>query len=177
VEVFAAAPIPGTADAPGGSRTRAAQYRPPPARGQAPRKWPTGARYPPPVPTPADLRFPAALRVKRGEDFDRAYALRRRKDCGGIIVYAARNGLPVTRLGLSVSRKVGGAVVRNRVKRLLREAFRAVAAGLPTGLDLVVVARPHSEWDAARYRTALEDAARTLHAQLPPAAPPTAPGA
>jgi len=112
-------------------------------------------------------RFPAALRVKRGEDFDRAYAARRRRDLGGIIVYGAANGLGVARLGLSVSRKVGGAVRRNRVKRLLREAFRAVQRELPAGIDLVVVARPHEEWDGMRYRTALLQAARELAASMP----------
>jgi ribonuclease P protein component len=110
------------------------------------------------VPPSGNQRFPAVLHVKRGEDFDRAYAQRRRQDCGGIIVYAARNGLPITRIGLSVSRKVGNAVAR--------EAFRAVQHELPTGLDLVVVARRHSEWDAERYRAALEQSARALHALI-----------
>jgi ribonuclease P protein component len=79
-----------------------------------------------------------------------------------VIVYGAPNGLPVTRLGLSVSRKVGGAVQRNRVKRLLREAFRAVQHDLPAGLDLVVVARPHREWEPERYRAAIAESAAHL---------------
>ena len=81
------------------------------------------------MPEPRPAPFPAALRVKRPEDFDRAYRLRRRQDLGAL--HAAPNGLPACRLGLSVSRKVEGAVQRNRLKRMLREAFRGVAAELP----------------------------------------------
>ena len=53
------------------------------------------------------------------------------------------------------------------LRRLLREAFRAVQQELPRGLDLVVVARPHEEWDGARYRAGLVQAARDL-APAPP---------
>jgi ribonuclease P protein component len=54
------------------------------------------------------------------------------------------------RLGLSVSRKVGGAVDRNKVKRLLREAFTTESIGLPEGTDAVVVARPDARALAQR---------------------------
>ena len=59
-----------------------------------------------------------------------------------LIVYACENGLPHPRLGCSVSRKAGGAVVRNRYKRLYREAFRLTHAELPAGVDLIVIPRP-----------------------------------
>ena len=57
-------------------------------------------------------------------------------------VHAFENGLNHPRLGLSVSKKVGNAVVRNRVRRRLREVFNASLADVPEGLDLVVSARP-----------------------------------
>src|SRR6266536_2700909 len=58
-----------------------------------------------------------------------------------LIVYACENGLPHLRLGLSVSRKVGQATHRNRLRRLYREAFRLTRHEMPTGLDLVLIPR------------------------------------
>jgi ribonuclease P protein component len=60
---------------------------------------------------------------------------------GVFIVYGLENDEGLSRLGLSVSRKVGGAVVRNRWKRVLREAFRLNVERLPPGLDYVIVPR------------------------------------
>ncbi len=58
-----------------------------------------------------------------------------------LVVYGCENDLPYMRLGLSVSRKVGNAVVRNRWKRLIRESFRVHIRFLPEGVDIVVLPR------------------------------------
>lgn len=81
-------------------------------------------------------------RITRAGDFKRAYERKRSAADGTLIVYGVENGLAHARLGLSISRKrVGNAVTRNRVKRLIREAFRLSKDDLPRGIDLVVVAR------------------------------------
>jgi ribonuclease P protein component len=87
-------------------------------------------------------RRSAPGRLSRSADFERAY--RRGQSAGNryLVVYVfPREAGDQPRLGVSVSRRLGGAVVRNRVKRLLREAFRA-APDLAAGRDYVAVARP-----------------------------------
>lgn len=85
--------------------------------------------------------FPARFRLRHTGDFDRVYRKRCTASDAWLLVFACENGLTHARLGLSVSRKVGPAVVRNRWKRRLREAFRLNQHRFPPGMDLVVVPR------------------------------------
>src|SRR6476660_1368265 len=82
-------------------------------------------------------------RLSRSAEFDRVYREGRSHAGRHLVLYSfPREGDDTPpRLGLSVGRKVGGAVERNKVKRLLREAFWAVADDLPDGHDFVIVAR------------------------------------
>ena len=85
--------------------------------------------------------FRPAEHLRRPADFRLVYERRRSVSDAWLIVYACENGLPHTRLGLSVSRKWGRATHRNRLRRLYREAFRLTKHELPGGLDLVLIPR------------------------------------
>jgi ribonuclease P protein component len=88
-------------------------------------------------------RAPARGRLSRSTEFERVYRQGRSTANRYLVLYTLPNvATQRPRLGLSVSRKVGGAVQRNKIKRLLRDAFARAENRLPAGHDVVVVARP-----------------------------------
>ncbi len=82
-----------------------------------------------------------AERLKKNEDFKKIYARGKSVVTPYLVLYFMRNGTGQNRLGISVSKKVGNSVVRNRAKRLIREAFRLTPITLKSGLDMVLIAR------------------------------------
>lgn len=104
--------------------------------------------------------FRRTSRLTHAADFQRVLKRRATASDGRLVVFALQNGEGVTRMGLTVSRRSGGAAVRNRWKRRVREAFRTHVSDLPRGVDLVVMSR-----DIAAPLTAITDSLIRLAGQ------------
>ncbi len=84
--------------------------------------------------------LPASARIRRRPEFLRVYEQGVRVRARLMTVVALPNALGHSRLGIAATRKLGGAVVRNRARRRVRELFRL--AEVPPGFDIVVIPRP-----------------------------------
>ncbi|MEZ6111253.1 MAG: ribonuclease P protein component [Pirellulaceae bacterium] len=120
-----------------------------------------------------DQRLPRSQRLRSQIDFNRVFGGKHYAADDVLVVNAAANTFGRPRLGLSMSRKVGNAVVRNRWKRLIRESFRRAKHELPQHLDLIV--RPRR--GATPTGSAIDRSLRTLCRRLAKRiAPPESPG-
>jgi ribonuclease P protein component len=99
--------------------------------------------------------FPRARRLSGRKAFARVFGGRHSAGNRFLVIYAMPNELPFARLGLTVGRRIGNAVKRNSLKRIIREAFRLESSRLPIGFDLVCVPRPEVD-------LTLEDARRNI---------------
>lgn len=96
-----------------------------------------------------------AQRIRSSRRYSQIYAQRCRVADSILIVCAAANDLGFSRVGLSVSRKNGNAVKRNRIRRLLREAFRLSQHDIPSGFDYILIPQPPSPDSLAEYQQSL----------------------
>ena len=79
--------------------------------------------------------------LKKDKDFTHVYKKRKTYGNRNLTLYIRKNNLPYTRVGFSINKKVGKAVVRNKVKRRLRELFRKYQPRIENGYDLVIVVK------------------------------------
>ena len=107
--------------------------------------------------------FPRSHRLSGKDTFASVYDARTRQSRGPLTMYARPNGLSHSRMGLSISRRVGTAPQRNRIKRLLRESFRLLQHDLPAGYDWIIVVRPHEALTLPEYQQMFRDLTERLH--------------
>ncbi len=109
--------------------------------------------------------FPKELRLLSRREFRRVYDEGERRSASIGAVFFRPNGLPRTRLGITVPSRVGNAVVRNRLKRRLREAFRLNRAAIPAGWDIVV--NPREAVAKASFTSLVKELLRVFPSQAP----------
>jgi len=114
---------------------------------------------------PSPAAFPKILRLLRRADFRRVYDEGQRRSSSLCTAFLRANGLPHTRLGVTTPTKLGNAVLRNRLKRRLREVFRLNQAAMAPGWDVVLNPRP------AVARVSFENLAKEI-LRLFPRTPP-----
>ncbi len=117
-------------------------------------------------PSPRGQRLPRAARIRKRADFVRLQRISRRGAGMRFVVITAAQRTGVSRIGITVSKRIGGAVVRNRVKRLVREFFRRHRHRIVPGEDVLVIARQGAA--TATYAELKQELARALKIDVEP---------
>jgi ribonuclease P protein component len=107
--------------------------------------------------------FSKSHRVRSRREFSAVFHTKTRQSRGPLVGYALPTERPTPRLGLSVPKHVGTAPRRNRIKRMLREAFRLMQHDFPRPYDLIIVVRPHEPMILAEYQRLLSSLMVKLH--------------
>lgn len=89
-----------------------------------------------------DLSFPKDLQLRKGWEYEQVYDEGKRLHGNGFSLICRANGLAYSRIGISVNRRIRGAVKRNRIKRIVRESFRLYRDRYPQRADIVFTVRP-----------------------------------
>lgn len=113
-----------------------------------------------------NFKFPKSAKLLKPSEFDRVFRARNSAADGLIVVYADRGPCTQPRIGLTVSRKCGNAIVRNRWKRSIREAFRLVQHKLPQQFDFVVLPKKGASPDVAKLEESLLKLASKISARI-----------
>ena len=107
--------------------------------------------------------FPREQRLGGRGVFAAIYANGSRQNAGPLLVYSLPNSRPFNRWGLSAGRRIGTAVRRNRLKRLIRESIRLLKCEVAGGYDVVIVIRAHEPLKVGLYRQKLKTAMAQAH--------------
>jgi ribonuclease P protein component len=108
----------------------------------------------------AGLTFPREARLVRRGEFDAVYRAGKRFSSSHFTVFVRRNDLALNRFGFSIKKALGGAVVRNRIRRRVREIVRCHRQEIPTGWDIVI--HPKSSVAKAEFAALQQDLLRVL---------------
>lgn len=111
-------------------------------------------------------KFPRAARLHSGREFRRVFNRKLRAGDNHITLYLAENDVGQHRLGIAVGRRYGNAVRRNRIKRLIREAFRTLRSRLDGQFDWIIIPHPHHEPTLEQLRDSLTTLSQILRRRL-----------
>ncbi|HXE34285.1 MAG TPA: ribonuclease P protein component [Verrucomicrobiae bacterium] len=106
------------------------------------------------------MEFPREARLVRRGEFDAVYRAGKRRSSSHFTVFSRANQLPVSRFGFSIKKALGGAVVRNRIRRRIREIVRCHRSEIPAGWDIVI--HPKSSVQRAEFVTLTADLVRLI---------------
>ena len=105
----------------------------------------------------------------KSREFSKVYKDGRSRADACLVLYILENGTAGKRLGISVSKRIGNSVVRSRVKRIIKEAFRLQEANLKPGFDYVWIARgPSKTKKSTQIETSIQHLARRMNVWIEP---------